>query len=69
MNFDVSSVDNMYRWVNSYGVFYTSVSCLLKQWHVEVSREAIKRALMEFLRESSGELIKDYKDYSHSLPL
>lgn len=34
MNFDVASVDNMYRLVNSYGAFYTSISCLLKQWHV-----------------------------------
>ncbi|XP_076616611.1 uncharacterized protein LOC143339324 [Chaetodon auriga] len=36
----------------------------LSQRHVEARREAIIRALMEFLGESSGELIKDYKDIS-----
>lgn len=44
-----------------YGTSYTSIFCLLKQPHVEARREAIIRALMEFLGESSGELIKDYK--------
>lgn len=61
MNFDVASIDNMYRLVNSYSTFYTSIFCLLKQWHVEARWEAIIRALMEFLGESSGELIEDYK--------
>ena len=60
MNFDVASID-MYRLVNSYGTSYTSIFCLLKQRHVEARREAIIRALMEFLGESSGELFKDYK--------
>ncbi|CAL8263520.1 unnamed protein product [Merluccius merluccius] len=36
----------------------------LSQRHVEARREAIIRALMEFLGESSGELFKDYKDIS-----
>ena len=60
MNFDVASID-MYRLVNSYGTSYTSIFCLLKQRHIEARREAIIRALMEFLGESSGELFKDYK--------
>lgn len=61
MHFDVASIYNMYRLVNSYGTSYISIFCLLKQRHVEARREAIIRALIEFLGESSGELIKDYK--------
>ena len=61
VNFDLASVDNMYRLVNSYGTSYTSIFCLLKERHGEARRKAIIRTMMEYLGESSGEPIKDYK--------